>query len=173
MERVMGISALIRTPRYRFVFDEVREVPKGKAGFGKQTKWTQHEIFLQRPGFALDPSVQAAGVLSAGTGGRADLLILDDVVDQKNALDEPKLRDKVADNIDNVWMSRLEPGGRVIMIATPWHQNDYTHRIQKREVWCTLRQWVSDDFSRIEQEVYNPPVDYPIPRARPKLRLVG
>lgn len=166
MERVMGISAMISSARYRAVFPGVRPVSNQKASKAKiQSKWTQHEVFLDRPGFSIDPSIQAAGVLSAGTGGRADLLVFDDVVDQRNAIDEPALRQKIIDNIDNVWMHRLEPSGRVLFIGTPWHQADFTHVILNRPAWCVLRQWISEDFKRVEQEVYNAPDGYPIPSA--------
>ena len=166
MERVMGISTLISSPRYKLLFPNVREVSKESARDRKQiARWTQHELFVQRPGFAIDPTVQAAGVLTAGAGGRSDLNVYDDVVDQKNAIDEPALRDKVANNIDHVWMGRLEPAGRVAFIGTCYHGDDYTHRILKRPSWCVLKQWISEDFKRIEQEVYNAPDDYPIPAA--------
>lgn len=122
MERVMGVSSLLSAIPYRLVFPHVREVPKESARLRRQiARWTQHAIFIERPGFSIDPTVQSAGVLSSGTGGRADLLVLDDCVDQRNSIDEPALRQKVIDNVDNVWMQRLEPHGRVVMVSTPWH----------------------------------------------------
>lgn len=170
MERAMGVSALISSPRYRLLFPNVREVPKESRRDRRAiARWTQHELFLDRPGFAIDPSVQAAGVLSAGTGGRSDLNFYDDIVDQRNAIDEPALRPKVANNVDNVWQQRLEPGGRAALIGTPWHMADFTHVILERPAWCVLRQWVSEDCRRIEQEVYNAPADYPIPRSTREL----
>jgi hypothetical protein len=66
-------------------------------------------------------------------------------------------------NFDRVWMSRLEPHGRALLVGTPWHQADLHHELLRRPAWCVLRQWVSEDLSRIEQEVYNPPLDYPLP----------
>lgn len=163
MERVMGVASIFRSPRYRYVFPNVREVARSEARQkGRQAKWTQHEVFLDRPGFSIDPSIQAAGVLSPGTGGRADLMIFDDVVDQRNAVDEPALREKVVDNIDRVWTQRMEPHARMLYVGTPWHQADFTHKILERPAWCVLRQWVSEDFRRLEQEVYHPPAEYPL-----------
>jgi hypothetical protein len=69
----------------------------------------------------------------------------------------------VIENCDEVWMSRLEPHGRLLLVGTPWHQADYTHEILKREAWCVLKQWVSSDMSKIEMEVHNPPPGYPLP----------
>jgi hypothetical protein len=162
MDRVMAISAILRDPLYRLLFPHVREVPKESGSSGKQAKWTQHEIFLDRPGFSLDASVQAAGVTSAGTGGRADLLLFDDIVDQRNAIDEPKMRDKVANNVNNVWMQRAEPDARVGLIGTMWHQDDYHHRAQKNEKWCVLSQKISEDFNRIDQELFHAFPEHPL-----------
>lgn len=166
MERTMGISSILLSPAYRLTFPGVRPVTKEKAArLGKKAKWTQHEIFLDRPGQAIDPSVQAAGVLSGGTGGRADLLVFDDVCDQKNSIDEPTMRQKVIENFENVWMQRLEPSGRALYVGTPWHQADLTHTLMNKSGWSVLKIWVSDDFERLDMEVYNPPRDYPLPRA--------
>lgn len=166
-ERLMGISAMVtRNARYRLVFPWVKpsERPtEDKAIKAPKGKWTQHELYLQRRSQAIDPSLQAAGVLSTGIGGRADYLVFDDICDQRNSIDNPELRSKVIKNMDNVWMSRLEPHGRVLYVGTPWHQADATAEITNRPAWCVLRQWISDDFKRIEQEVYNPPPGYPLP----------
>jgi hypothetical protein len=164
MERVMGISAIVRSPRYRLAFPNVRAVPAEKARrTGQQQKWTQHAIYLDRPGFAIDPSFHAAGILSGGIGGRCDLLVFDDIVDQKNAIDNPADREKVINNMDGTWMSRMEPDARLLFVGTPWHQSDASHVILDRPAWCVLRMYISDDFRRIEMEVYNPPPGYPLP----------
>ena len=164
MERTMGISTVLRSPYYRLAFPEVRPVSAEKAAkTGQQSKWTQHDIYLDRPGFSLDPTFQAAGVLSGGLGARCDLLIFDDVIDQRNAIDHPAERERVIANIDNVWMSRLESDGRCLFVSNMWHQADFSHKILERPAWCVLRQWISEDFQRIEQEVYNAPPGYPLP----------
>lgn len=164
MERVMGCASLLRSKSYRFIFPDIRKPTKEEIANGAPSKWTQHEIYLSRPGMALDPSIQAAGVLSGGTGGRADLIVFDDIVDQKNAIDEPTLRDKVYENVQNVWMQRLVADGRAVGIATPWHMDDTTHRLMDNPAWSVLRCSISRDFGQIDLEVYNPPPNYPIPR---------
>ncbi len=165
MERVMGCTALMFSDAYQLVFPEIRPVPQDKARRQrKQAKMTQHEVYLDRPGQALDASIQAAGVLSGGTGGRCDVMAFDDIVDQKNALDEPTMRAKVIANMENVWMERLAPNGRAFYVGTPWHQADATHKLMDNPEWCVLCCKISDDFQRIELEVYNPPDDYPLPR---------
>lgn len=161
-ERVEAIAELISKPGpYRVVFPNVR--PGRRTTRRKGEEFNQHEILLDRPGFSVDPTVKAYGVLSAGTGGRADLILFDDAVSKENSLHEEP-RKKVGQRVDEVWMSRLEPTGRVLWLANPWHAEDHTHVLRTRPAWCTLWQPVAKDKSCIHQLVFNAPPDYPIPR---------
>lgn len=163
MKRAMGVMALLRSDSYKAVFPHVRPVTKQESRKGAIKRETMHALYLARPGLAIDPSVEACGVMTAGTGGRADLLVFDDVCDQENSLNKPELRPKVIANFENVWMQRLVPSGRALYVGTPWHEADLTHDLLRRPGWSVLRIWVSDDFRRLECEVHNPPPNYPIP----------
>lgn len=150
--RVGGVAKIIESPIFREVFPRAR----------KGAQWTSHELFLRREGFALDPSVQARGVLSTGIGGRADFILFDDVVDQKNSMDSGQ-RQKILDVVEQTWLSRLEPDARVLWVATPWHASDATHQFMQRPGWCSLVQRVSADCAHIEQEVLGASdLDYPV-----------
>lgn len=167
-ERIQGITALLTSAPYKEVFPHIRpaEAKEARKG-GKIAGMTKHHIYLERSGQSIDPSVMSSGVLGGGTGGRADLMLFDDICDEKNTLQEPAMMEKVASAVDNVWIQRIQPGGRVMYIGTPWHQGDYTHQLMKRPSWCVLRMWVAEDFSCLHQEVYCPPdklKKYPIPR---------
>lgn len=165
MERVMGVATILRSPAYRLVFPRTRPVPpKVARAKGVQSKWTQHEIFLDRPGQAIDPSLMAAGVLSGGTGGRSDLNVYDDCVDHKNAIEHPEERQKVYEAIENVWTQRLEPDARVLYVGTPWHVADATAQLIKSAAYSFLKAAISEDFKRIDLAVSNPTEGYPIPR---------
>ena len=74
-------------------------------------------------------------------------------------------RDKVIGTFEDVWMQRLESWGRALYVGTPWHEADLTHPLMKRPGWSLLKIWVSEDFERLEMEVFNPPEDYALPRA--------
>lgn len=164
--RAMGVSQLLLSPRFRSVFPDVRPVSREKAKrTGQNVKWTQHQIFLDRPGQSIDPSVEAAGILSGGTGGRSDLTIFDDICDRRNSVAEPKTRNEIIKTFDEVWMSRLESDGRAAYLATPWHDADNTAMILHNSRWSTIRIFVAPDLSCLEMEVYNPPPNYPIPIA--------
>ena len=69
------------------------------------------------------------GVGGAITGRGADLLIIDDPI--KNAEDAASdtLRSKTFDWYESTAKTRLEPGGRQLLIMTRWHQDDLAGRL--------------------------------------------
>jgi len=148
--RVEGAKAILETPIYRQVFPGVR--------IGR--KWTGREAFVDRKGGGLDPTIHARGVDTGGIGQRADVLIFDDVVDSDNSM-EFLQRKKVKDRVHSKWMSRLNlQFGRVLWLATPWHQDDATHEIMAMTGWCTLIQRVKGTLDGYEQEVIGAGPDY-------------
>ncbi len=119
--------------------------------------WAESRFTVQRSGRSVDPTIEAKGVLAAGIGGRMDLAVFDDAVSYGNVIKEPGLRDKVRETIENVWLSRLDPGGRAMVVATAWHEEDANHHFMKNPKFCFLIQRISEDFERIECEVRNSP----------------
>lgn len=153
-KRVTAIVNLIeKSKEYRRSFPNVIKDPNPK------NKWTRSTIFVKRSEgvMSIDPTLEAYGVLGAGTGGRADLLIFDDVCDRKNSVDEPTSRLRVIENFREVWMSRLVPGGRIIYINTRWHKEDLNGVLLKNSKYCFLVQAISEDFNSINCEVINAP----------------
>jgi hypothetical protein len=151
-QRVAGVRRIIESSTYRYIFPAVR--PGGR--------WTEKDFTVERKGAALDATMQARPVFGKGIGQRADILLFDDVCDQSNS-GTLQSRRKVRDTVEQTWLSRLEPGNRgyVLWVATPWHVDDTTHHLMNTPGWCTLRQWVSEDCERIEQEVLGADLDYP------------
>lgn len=141
-KRVAAVKRILESPIYRAIFPEVR----------RGGKWTDHELYLERTGHAIDPSVHARGVFTTGIGGRADLIIFDDVCDQKNSSDATQ-RDKVFDFLEGTWLSRKEPDARVLYIGTVWHINDATHRFMQRPGWCSLIDRINEDKSMHDFEL--------------------
>jgi len=92
---------------------------------------TQGSFFVKRSNVTMrDPTCQASGVLSAGAGGRADLLVCDDVVDMKNAIINPSMREQVIRTVKETWFSLVSASGRIVWIATPYHLLDATHDLR-------------------------------------------
>lgn len=98
------------------------------------------------------------GMVTAGAGGAitgrgADLLIIDDP--HKNA--EDAISETIRDSIGAWWettaSTRIEPGGKAIVIATRWHEDDLSGRIIRRAAEnggmvvkvLTLRAMAEDD----------------------------
>ena len=87
-ERLASIKEhLERNPKVSEVFPNLRPAEKGS--------WTKHKIYVKRDAFHVDASVEAKGVLSSASGGRADIVIGDDACDRRNSLAFPKLRTSV------------------------------------------------------------------------------
>lgn len=122
--------------------------------------WTKSEIYLKRPTYAKDASLSISGATGSKIGKRLDILILDDVNDAKNTIHQPRTRDVIWTNFTGVWTSRLEPGGKILCIATRWHEEDLVGRIlnddEMRSKYAFLIQRVTDDFEAIECETIVP-----------------
>jgi hypothetical protein len=69
-------------------------------------------------------------VLATGTGARADEIIFDDPVDFRNAILNPGSRKAVISAVEEVWLNLLTPEGRMVYIATPWHNADLTAKLK-------------------------------------------
>ncbi len=123
-EIVTAISQHILTnERVRAVFPTLQPDVFGQ--------WARHKIYVKRSVISRDASVDSSGILAAGVGGRADLLLFDDPVDNKNAIQFPALRETVKQVYYGVWLNLLPAyGGRVVYICTPWHMLDLSMDIK-------------------------------------------
>jgi len=93
--------------------------------------------------------------------------VIDDVVDRRNAIVQPSLRQQVIDTIKETWMSRLEPWGWMVYVATVWHEDDLTHHLvldpEVRSEYVVLVQVVRDDWKGIDCHVVGDVGDdYPV-----------
>jgi len=148
IERLFAITQhLEQNDRVQAVFPWLKPARRGD--------WTKHKIVVDRSYISRDASIEALGVLSTATGGRADLLLADDVVDRRNALELPKLRETVKTAWDADWSNLLEPNAQSIYNATPWHVADLTHKIRANPTYRHLRYAVGeqgDHFAPIWSE---------------------
>jgi predicted phage terminase large subunit-like protein len=63
------------------------------------------------------------------TGRGADLLVIDDPIKDREEADSKSTRDKLWSWFTEVAMTRLMPGGRVVIIMTRWHEDDLIGRL--------------------------------------------
>ena len=82
-------------------------------------------------------SYRAAGVGGAITGFRADLAVIDDPVRSRKDAESETLRDDAWNWYQADLLTRLKPGGRVVLIQTRWHQDDLGGRLleSQRDRW--------------------------------------
>lgn len=73
----------------------------------------------------------AAGVGGAVTGYGANLFIIDDPVKNLEEAESALIREKVWEWYRSVVLTRMEPGGKKILIMTRWNQDDLAGRILK------------------------------------------
>lgn len=152
-ERLGAIRAYISSDEdYQSVFPHIKP--------DKNQEWTRHTIYVERDTIAKDASIDTYGVISSGIGGRCDLLIVDDIFDQRTAVSQPATRDQIIATFNQVWLSRVEPSGQVVIICTRWHELDLAGDILadegKLKRYGVLIQRVSDDMTHINCEVLVP-----------------
>ena len=148
---VKRLSAIIdhidRNPRLREVFPDLLPSDKGT--------WSKTKVYVKRNMILPDPSIEAVGILSTATGGRGDLLIFDDPVDFRNAIQQPALREVVKAAYRDVWVNLIEPEGRIVLIGTPWHKDDLLHHIMTDKTYTKIIDRIDDKFTPIWPEKWN------------------
>lgn len=73
------------------------------------------------------------GIRSGITGNPAELIVIDDPIKSREEADSEVWREKLWEEWQNSLKSRLAAGGKVIVILTPWHEDDLAARILKSE----------------------------------------
>jgi predicted phage terminase large subunit-like protein len=71
----------------------------------------------------------SGGILSGITGNRADLVVIDDPIKGRQDADSEVIRQRTWDEYQESVLTRLKPGGSVIIIQTRWHEDDLSGRI--------------------------------------------
>lgn len=120
----------------------------------RRRKWAGNKLLLERTGYSPDASLEAYGMISSGVGGRCEYELYDDPVDAANSNSELN-RKKVSDRFFKVWLPRLEPWGRWLMVSTPYHHEDLNAELHKNPTVCSLIQAVSADYKDIDFRVLN------------------
>lgn len=73
------------------------------------------------------------GIMSGVTGNPANLMIIDDPIKNRQEADSPTYRRKLWDEWQNSFKSRLAAHAKVIVIATPWHEDDMLATLLRTE----------------------------------------
>jgi hypothetical protein len=123
----------------KLVFPKLRPA-KAKRGAraGREEKWTDHRITVERTSFARDPSIRACGVFGSIQGARADLVIVDDVCTYRTARTKGQ-RKKLSAWFKQTIASRLTRRARIVFLNTAYHPDDLVHEYAKRPGWIARR----------------------------------
>ena len=144
-KRLHKIEQYIRNdPDYHRVFPDVQ--PHDEAS------WSKKSITIKRDVVSTEPTIEACAILSSGTGGRADILFVDDPVDHRNAILNPSTQKQVIQAFFTVWMNLLKDGGKVWYIATLWTKADLSHVVMEKKNFKVLEIPVGENFQTIWPE---------------------
>lgn len=82
----------------------------------------------------------AIGIGGAATGKGAHVLLIDDPIKNRAEAESQTYRNRIWDSYTDDLLTRLEPGGAVVVMATRWHEDDLTGRLLKRQSdrWTVL-----------------------------------
>jgi len=88
-------------------------------------KWSESQIMLSKSGVVgskKEPTVTAMGVDSSLTSQHYDMIIMDDLVNDKTVNTMDQIQKTI--NFYKECLNLLEPDGEVIIIGTRWHDSD-------------------------------------------------
>jgi len=88
-----------------------------------EDKWTSTQIYLNRTLNSIDPSVEAIGSGGSITGGHFDMIIIDDLEDEKTVFSATQ-RQKTRDWLRGTCMPMLTKGGTMVVVGTRKHYDD-------------------------------------------------
>lgn len=114
--------------------EKVETVGKSLFGLASGSIWTTTEFELSN-GWG---KMMSRGVMSGITGNPANLMVIDDPIKNRAEADSEAYREKLWGEWQNSMKSRLAAGAKVIMIATPWHEDDLMARVIAREPNVTV-----------------------------------
>ncbi|MER7115436.1 terminase family protein [Saccharomonospora azurea] len=77
--------------------------------------------------------VRSAGVGGALTGFPGDVGCVDDSLKSRAEAESRIVRERIWDWYSADFLSRLSPGAPIIMIGTPWHEDDLLQRVLKQD----------------------------------------
>ncbi|MDL2215727.1 phage terminase large subunit [Ruminococcaceae bacterium OttesenSCG-928-N02] len=75
----------------------------------------------------------SCGILSGVTGHPCELMIIDDPIKNRSEADSKTHREKLVEEWQNTFKTRLTAGAKVILIQTRWHQDDLAGYILRSE----------------------------------------
>jgi hypothetical protein len=99
-------------------------VPKISTVKKMEEKWSGNAITIDRDDLNIkEPTITAVGLFGPILSMHVDIVILDDVVDEKNS-QTAEQREKIKEWVYNTVMPARKPNGRFIALGNTWHADD-------------------------------------------------
>lgn len=106
-----------QSPEYQEIFPEIQK--------DEEKGWTRQELFLanRQDRANVSPNLVGYGVGGPILGRRANIIIVDDPTSQSESRSAPQMQAQ-KEWFKATLMSRLVPGGRVLVVLTRWSEDD-------------------------------------------------
>ncbi len=94
-------------------------------------RWTSQQFIVARPTISKNPTLKSSGLMGPITGGRNDLIICDDIIDEENVRTHLQI-EKANTWFNKVLYPTLYPWGGIIVIGTRWSYADLYSDIMEK-----------------------------------------
>lgn len=137
-KRLRRVKALLESEKIRADWTTAP-----KEGFGPfirdefKDKWTEKFIQVNRTVLSVDPTVEAVGSGGGVTGGHFDLILVDDLEDDRTTHTEMERR-KTRDWFFGTVGPMLSPGGFQMVVGTHKHYDDLYMHLKKNPAWRVI-----------------------------------
>lgn len=102
------------------------------------SKWTETQLYVKRTLHSTDPTLEAVGSGGAVTGGHFDVIICDDLEDNKTVYSDNN-RARTRDWFKATVSPMLVRDGAFIIVGTRKHHDDLYEHLLKSPTWTTVR----------------------------------
>jgi len=129
-KRMRRVKTLLESPRIREDWCTAPEQGFGPFRVTDEDKWTSMQVYVNRPLQSVDPTLEAVGSGGAVTGGHFDVILADDVEDDRTTFSANQ-RAKTRDWFKGTLGPMLVRNGVQIVVGTRKHHDDlYSHLIE-------------------------------------------
>jgi phage terminase large subunit-like protein len=129
-KRMRRVKALLESQRIQGDWCSDPENGFGPFRVTEDDRWMATQVYVHRSKQSVDPTLEAVGAGGALTGGHFDLILADDLEDDRTTFSATQ-RQKTRDWFRGTISPMLVPGGTMIAIGTRKHHDDlYGHIIE-------------------------------------------